>query len=1395
MRLVRNSVSIEVWNMAIRVLQRRMAWRRAGLWLVGWMGWVAALVVPTAFAEPLSSRAVPEPLRPWVDWVLKGHETASCPFFVGESETVQCAWPGALRLQASDKGGVFAQSWQVDTQTWVDLPGDETLWPQRVRVDQREAVVLRAKGRPRIWLEAGMHRIEGEFFWDQIPETIATPLATGIVDLQVEAQAIAFPTRDREGRIWLKKRASDVPSEENRLEVIVHRQVIDEIPLRLVTRIELQASGASREVILGRALPDGFLPLALSTPLPARIESDGKLRVQVRPGRWDLSLEARHPKPVQALTRPAPEGAWAETEIWTFVAQPSLRIVEVHGVDSVDPQQTLLPDEWRSFPAFSMQQNSKMQFVEKQRGNEQPTPDRLSLSRRWWLDFDGKGFSVADSLSGVVQRSARLEMQPSTQLGRIALHGQNQLITRNGDAPQIGIEIPVGAIQVDADSRIEGTHSRVSAVGWDQDFQEVNGILYLPPGWRLFHVQGADSVSNTWIARWTLLDLFLVMVLAMALFRLFGPVCGGLAWVTFVLTFTEPNAPRWAWVVWIVLITLQRVVLHGRFASFLKAARALAFLGLASLALLFSIVQARTALHPALERPYQAVRAASPTEDALQKAEPAAASLEMESSVGGSRMLRSRGKIEAQIGGSMYGDYPRSSYAKPVGQVSTGPGLPSWDWSSARIVWNGPVPRTQELRLFLLGPLSNAVLSFLRIGCLFFLLAATLGVDFRPWIARWKGISRAASTAAWILAAWFAVGGLPSDASAQEPAAQTEQVAEQHKQVLDEKFSGVIPDLFDELRQRLLERPVCFPDCAEIAQLHLQATPTSFRARLEVHAGAKTAIPFSLGIEDYTLKSVEIDGVVGSGVFQRGAVFWIPVASGRHTLVIEGALPPRESIEIPFALKPHFATAQVEGWQLHGLLQDGRIENALQLTRVRSAKREEGFETNRLPAFVWVERTIVLDLQWSVHTRIVRATSPETPIVLEIPLLPGESVTSEQVRMRDGRAMVHLAPGIHTIEWDSTLAMGGALALHASDTEAWSEIWRLRASPIWHVVAQGIPEIHQPVSQGEREWRPWPGEKVDLKITRPTAVSGRTVTIDHSALRVTPGQRATEVALELTLRSSQGGSHSVVLPKDSELQRVVVEGVEKPIQKEGERITLDLVPGVQTASLVWREPRGIGTWFTTSSIDLGIESVNAETEILGLAGRWPLFVGGSRLGPAVLFWPMLLVYAVLSFGLSRLPFVPLRFWQWLLLGVGLTQVHPLLALVVIAWFVALGFRKLRPLPIAAKHFNWAQFGLIALTVFALGILWAVIAKGLLGYPQMYIEGNGSTVQLLRWYCDRAMAALPHAWLLSVPLMAYRFAMLAWALWLAYAMNQWLRWGWGCFSEGGAWRRAAPKEAP
>ncbi|MAE70941.1 MAG: hypothetical protein CME06_10790 [Gemmatimonadetes bacterium] len=255
---------------------------------------LVALLVGAPFlasADPLPRNLVPEQLEDWIDWALWEDEKAMCTRLYGADET-RCAWPSRLELRVDDGGGEFEQGWQLERESFVPLPGDARRRPLDVRVDGNLAIVHQREGRHGVTLGAGSHVLRGKFEWGELPEAVRIPSETGLVSLELRGDEIAFPHRDEAGNIYLQKRLGEEDST-NRLDLVVQRRIIDEVPLLVLTQVEVRVSGRNREELLGPALLEGLVPMSLHASLPARLEQDGKLRVQVRPGSWTLRLLAR----------------------------------------------------------------------------------------------------------------------------------------------------------------------------------------------------------------------------------------------------------------------------------------------------------------------------------------------------------------------------------------------------------------------------------------------------------------------------------------------------------------------------------------------------------------------------------------------------------------------------------------------------------------------------------------------------------------------------------------------------------------------------------------------------------------------------------------------------------------------------------------------------------------------------------------------------------------------------------------------------------------------------------------------------------------------------------------------------------------------------------------------
>jgi len=1322
-------------------------------------------VLTTLFITSVHSKPtlfIPEPLETWKNWVLQDSPQYQCPFFYNNYHKKYCAWPSQLILEIQPHQGQFTSQWQVYNDSFITLPGDNQYWPQNVTVNQKPALVIQHNKLPAIKLSAGKYQIQGTFFWNKIPGSLRIPRNTGIISAQVLNKPLNSPMI-KNHQLWLKSRGTGktTTNTNDQMDLQVFRRINDDIPLQVTSHFSLEISGKQREIKLPYALLANFIPISLQSPLPARLEADGSLLIQVRPGRWQIELQAQYPKQLTHLSLAIHSPNWPAMEVWSFLDHPALRLVEVENILPIDPSQSNVPAQWKNLPAFQVKQGDTLHFKVLKRGDPEPEPNNLTITRNLWLDFSGNGYSVQDQISGTISQGWRLNSLAETHLGQVMLNNHPQLITQALNSANQGVELRKGRLQLTADSRIEGHINTLSATGWQQEFNHAQAFLHLPPGWHLLAVSGVDNDPNSWFSKWSLLDLFLVLIATLAVSRLWNNYWGFFALLTLALIWHEPNAPRFIWLNILAAIALIKALPEGYLLRIIKLYRSVCWISLVIITLPFLVQQIRTGIYPQLEKPWQQVTGLAQKTRTVAKADFLAA----ENSSPSDTLKRS---MSAKM---TYNVAPQVNFKRidPNANLQTGTGLPQWNWTRIPLSWNGQVSSEQHIKLWYISPRIHLLLNLLRVFFVSVLSLLMFGL-----IQRGLRFTLKLNIHFLLLLCFF----LPlSPANADYPT----------------------PELLHELKQRLLKAPDCLPACAQIQQMKLDITAEQLTLLLTIHTQENTAIPLPAQFNNWLPNTVLVDELPAFAMMRdQQGIIWINLKKGIHTVRLNGATPQQNNFTLPLTLKPHTISYHTNQWTITGLRNNRATDKQLHFTRLKSSAQKQNerlaLSPNIFPAFIQIERTLYLDLDWHIRTRIIRVSATPVAVNLKVPLINGESITSAHITSQSRKVLIHMSANQRRIEWHSRLEKSPKITLTAPNTSQWSEIWKLDISPIWHISHTGIPAIHHQDQSGNwlPEWHPWPGEQLNISISRPEAVQGQTLTIDKSTLLVTPGKRNQSSRLEFDLRSSKGTQHTIKLPEKADLQSVSINGINQAIrQQEKNSITLPVKPGKQRYLLTWNENKVQSSWLTTPLINLGVASVNTHINLHLGQDRWVLLTSGPQLGPAVLFWGLLFVLALVAVALGKSHLTPLNHWQWFLLLIGLSQIPLPAALIVVAWLVSLAIREKQSSE-NRRIFNLTQVLLVILTLSSLLILFIAVEQGLLGSPDMQISGNQSSAFVLNWYQDRSLAQLPTATVISIPLISYRILMLLWSLWLAISLLNWLKWGWQCFSAHGLWKKKTAK---
>jgi len=1303
---------------------------------------------------------VPGELDPWVQWINEAHPQRNCPTDAMSGDVTRCVWISRIGLNVGER-----LSFEMTVRTYaavsVPLPGNTQLRPINVTANG-DPVAVTGQDQPVVRLEAGTHTLAGDIRWAHRPASVPVPAQFGLLALTVDGETVPQPLI-RDGAVVLARNtATETAQTADTQTVDVYRLVVDNEPLSMQTVVSIDVAGRPRLISLGRALLDGFELMAFDADLPARIAANGDLEVQAIAGEHEIRFTARANKLLTSIGMEQRGDIWPSQEIWGFVPDRNLRLVEAGGAPGMDLSQVDWPEFEGDFDAagaqgFLLSKDRPLELTEMQRGNPNPPPDAIGVNREIWVNFAGDGFIVKDVLSAEIRQAKRIAA--SYPLGRIELDGEPELVnTVNGGEP--GIELQQGSYTIESVSAVARDAEQV-ANGWRVDAQSLSGTLHLPPGWRLMWAQGVDSAPESWLEGWSLWNVFVLVFAVVLAFRFLKPAFAVLSLIGLLLLLPGESGIAVCWLLAIGAVSVLKRFDEGKLVQIGRTVTWVWLVITSLITLDLAITSAQQAVYPQLEprdwisAPYEQQSADAYS---MEAAPAVAAPAEYD-------MARGQVLEEVIVTASKAARREYNNRYQEGVQVQTGPGLPQWTWKAQSLVWNGPVAATQTLDLTLappalvrLGHVATAIISVVLMALLFLALLGRESVQAK--LPRWVS-----GLLPLLLITLIAV---PEESRADSTPSES---------------------ILKALEERLLKKPECFPGCASVESLAIRLTVDQAALDLRVHAGALVSVPLISG-SAWMPATVTIDGEAAV-LTRQGDTLQVAVREGVHRVQLSGSVAHLERFEIGLPTQPAVIETSLDDvWLISGVIEGRAVGGSLGFERQkRQEAREDApvLQQDAAAPFVEVRRHIRFDLDWQVTTEVSRLAPTVGGFTVKVPLLPGESILGGGYQAEDGFVEVVFGPTDVGSQWSGVLKRESPLTLQAADTKDQVHRWLVESTNLWHVSHEGLTPVLDEEVNGV-SFRPRNGEQLVLTATRTEPLPGTTSTVESVRHHVTPGDRLATHQLDLSLRASQGGNYLLKLPEGTNsVTSVTIDGAEAPIPLKDNQLALPVLPGSAAYVIGWTSEETVGVRYTATPPTFAGATSNITSEVQFPENRWVLFLGGPTMGPAMLFWGVMIVVLILAAGIARIPGIALTRTDALLLAAGLALCNLEATLLVAVWLLLLAMRPkwLESISSAASK-NLVQILTGFVTVITVLVLVASVPSALLSSPDMQIEGNDSGAHFYRWFTDQAGEMPPAPWVISLPMWVYRAAMLGWSLWLAFALIRWVRAAWEGFKTPEAW---------
>ena len=1368
---------------------------------------------------------IPPDLAPWVEWVKERNPEWRCAV---NNKNFECTWPGSLRYVLAKSGAEFVIEVETLKEGAVPLPSSAGLFPRHVSVrsesgENISAPLILEGGALSIRLPRGNFEVRGSFVWAALPPEIPAPHDYGLVDVVIPSELGALRARRGADSLWLEEKAVNPTTESLTLSVM--RRVSDGSPLRIETLLKLRISGRSRPLQIAQVVPAGSLPVTIESPLPSQLSAQGALALQLLPGEYDVRVLSLMQQPVAAIKAPSvalPE--WPKEEVWSFQPDMALRSVELSGGQPLHADLTQLPSDWKGGAVYVLAAGDELRLNETRRGEQSQAPNEIQLQREVWIDLEGRGATIQDRFQGRLNQEFRLNALPETKVGRATIDGQPVLVTLDPKSSAAGVELRNQDLRLKVVSRVEDSRT-LAATGWGTGIDKLSLLLHLPPSWKLLHVAGAAEAHGSWVDSWSLLHIFVSILIILAVYKLFGWPLAAVLTLSLLLNHGEFLAPRMLYihllllVVWRLLTSakesvwrsLSQVLLAATYAAWLL--QSLAFAKLQFTQFLFPQLQAGTRYRTLLQS-FIAGLEDSLLVWPLLLAVLAALLLMLRSAVTapniGQMLLRvvsfgvifllllavAAGVLEStgrharrsyQQASRMYDDKTALNDNEPqMGVMEEAAKMPSTPRLSKGKAWK-PAANVQfsyQGKNLLSGP---AVPSW-RWRSYHVSIASPVASEHQlrfyllsPWLSRLLCLVRALLALALVALFFRALGYSLSRVQrlgqvCASAAAVTLLLLWPHAAQAEIPTTKLLEELNQKLAQKICDRA----QCTVVESVQFVCTEKTFKLALSVSSEGISSVLVPGPLDVLAPAAVRLNGKRTIALRRsRSGFLEVRTEGGSNLIELEGALPDPQSFSVQFGQKPLQVEVQAPSWYVEGLSASGVVQESLRFVSrspkdvskpVLRSRAGEGLHT-----WVRVRREVHVGEQISLNTQIERIGSAAREAHVRVPLLAREQVTSGEVSIENNELLVAFAAGVKEAGFSSVIPYASEVALSAKPARGVSEEWMIACEPIIACTFEGIKPVHSTVN-GTRafEWQPYPGEEVRLKAVVLSGIRGDFVTVDGVHHEVRWGANVLEGTLRASVRATQQTNYRITGPSDALIKKVTLDGEAGRSSEKANETSLLLSPGDHSVELSYSKPWSPRWKENAPPLALSSAANNLTVRVLPSADRWLLWTGGLAWGPCVVFWSKLLLVVLLCVALTKLSLLPCSHAGAVLLGIGLATLSLIVLVLPLAWLILLVL--LPNLRSAIERIpRWLRVSVfVLLSVATLGVWYHIVQTGLVLQPPMLVVGNGSSASSLVWYTDHVTGLLPTPWVLSLPLWCWRVCALVWSTWLVIALFGWLR---------------------